>query len=168
VRRSANPGPSNLFALIIGINEYDHPEVKDLKDAISDFKRILEFLKSLDVPGDNIRTLTNKDATRDRILAELSQLANDPRITPEHNTIFIYFAGHGSSMDIATARASCPPDFWNDWRGAEAVEMLCPCDFGSKKDDVIISGIPDRMFACYLNQIAKEKGDNIVSKTLVW
>jgi hypothetical protein len=70
-------------------------------------------------------------------------------------------------MGIEEARASCPPDFWDDWHGAVVVEMLCPCDFGSMKDDLIISGIPDKMFACFLNQIAKKKGDNIVSKTLV-
>jgi hypothetical protein len=169
VCRNSNPGPSNLFALIIGINEYDDPS-RNLKGAICDLQRILEFLRSLDVPESNICTLANNDATRDRILTELSRLATDPRITPEHNTIFIYFTGHGSSMDMAKARASSPPDFWDDWRNAEEVEMICPCDFGmrSEKDGVIISGIPDRVFACYLNQIAKEKGDNIVSRSLVW
>ena len=165
IHSNDNPGPSNLFALIIGINIYDHQSVNNISGATSDVQNIFEFLKSLGVPECNICTLTNDHATRNQILNELSRLSTDSRIKPRDNTIFIYFAGHGSWMSIETARTTCPPNFWSDWH-AKYVEMLCPCDIGIEKDGVVISGIPDKMFACYLNRMAKEKGDNIVSRSL--
>jgi hypothetical protein len=165
IHSNDNPGPSNLFALIIGINTYEHQSVSNISGALSDAQNIFEFLKSLGVPDCNICTLTNDRATRDHILYELSRLATDPRIRPKDNTIFIYFAGHGATMNIKQARVDCPPDFWSEWH-ADDVEMLCPYDIGIEKDGVVISGIPDKVFACYLNRIAKEKGDNIVSRSL--
>ncbi|KAF9263738.1 hypothetical protein L218DRAFT_1076931 [Marasmius fiardii PR-910] len=141
-----------LFALIIGINEYEQSE-KNLGGAVLDAEKVKTFLTDkLGVPRDNIKTLFNEEATKDRILAAIKGL---PNAIPNLNNdpILIYYAGHGG-------RARAPPD-WYTSDAKNKIEMLCPHDFnfrGSNSDEG--QGIFDLTLAQYLNDIAR-KSDNV-------
>lgn len=82
--------PQN-HALVIGINRYiaEIENVRELEFAAPDAERITEIL---DQRGWDARKIINEEATRDRIVLELSRLAREAK---EQDSVLIYFAGHG-------------------------------------------------------------------------
>ena len=79
------------WAVIIGIDEYRDPIVKDLEFAVSDAKALKAFLVE-NFAVDRFITLYNEDATRDRIIAALS---DSLRNTEFNDRVIVFFAGHG-------------------------------------------------------------------------
>jgi len=78
---------------------------------------------------------------------------DDPRIKIGDG-IIIYYAGHGGETDS--------PPGWEAEGGK--TQYILPHDIKTKdENDIVIQGIPDRTLASLINQIAKAKGDNIVS-----
>ena len=146
---------SRLFALIIGINEYSD-EKFNLRGAVRDADEFKNFLvSSLNVPEDRIVNLRDKEATRERIMTTMRDLAHNCDIRSQ-DPILIYYAGHGS-------QAKPPPD-WSistDW-----VQMLIPHDFKSKGSTDVRGqgqGIFDLDISKILSEVAENKSDNIVS-----
>lgn len=141
-----------LFALIIGINDYQH--VPSLHGAVPDalaFKRYLQ--DHLSIPEQQITTLLDKQATRSKIIEAFKALKADKRIK-EKDAIVIFYAGHGSKLDV--------PLGWE--AGGPHIQALVPQDAqlcGATENT--ICAIPDRTIATLLENLAKEKGDNIVS-----
>ena len=83
-------------ALLIGINDYARPAIPDLRGAVNDVNRLAEVLqKQMNFPEGNITKLTDQEATRDRILSELSKLVNS---TQKEDVVYIHFSGHGSQV----------------------------------------------------------------------
>ncbi|KAH7921890.1 hypothetical protein BV22DRAFT_1131900 [Leucogyrophana mollusca] len=143
---------SRFFALIIGINEYKSPGVKNLLGAVPDADNVKEYLeKELRVPSTQIRNLRDSEATRARILHEINAFINDKRIE-KGDAIFIFYAGHG-------ADAPSPPR-WQA-RGPK-IQLLVPYDHecidGNGRK---VFGVPDRTLGALLTRLAIEKGDNI-------
>ena len=68
------------------------------------------------------------------------------------NPILIFYAGHGSTVDAPTG--------WE--AGGAEIQILVTHDTLCDPDGNIIVGIPDRTIGVLLEQIAQEKGDNIV------
>ncbi|KAH8817924.1 caspase domain-containing protein [Flagelloscypha sp. PMI_526] len=157
-----NPGSSNLFALVIGINHYPARSAESqLRGAVRDAENIVQLLDSLGVLRSNICTLLNAEATRAAIIKKLMFFADNTLIEKDRNTIFIYFAGHGSSVAIEAAKEGSPEGFWDNWDDSR-VEILCPYDEGVDVMGKKVFGIPDKAFVGYLNAIAQKKGNNIV------
>jgi hypothetical protein len=144
-----------LHALIIGIDQYknaDSQTLTNLSGAIADATEVERFLiQDLHVPPENIVTLRDSDATRDHILSQFKQLAENPRIQ-FGDPILIFYAGHG-----ALARApSC-------WPSSSNIQMILPHDFLPwTSQEKCEQGIPDLIIGALLEKIAREKGDNIV------
>ncbi|KAF5342908.1 hypothetical protein D9758_015402 [Tetrapyrgos nigripes] len=111
------PRPS-LFALIIGINEYVDPGIKNLTGAVADADSVQDFLlKDIGVPQEQIKNLRNAEATRLAIETEIQNLSSSSAI--EKNTpILIFYAGHGAQMPAGDLPAT-----------NEKIEMLIPHDF---------------------------------------
>ena len=83
-------------ALLIGINDYARPAIPDLRGAVNDVNRLAEVLqKQMNFPEGNITKLTDQEATRDRILSELSKLVNSAQ---KEDVVYIHFSGHGSQV----------------------------------------------------------------------
>ena len=145
-----------IFALIIGINEYPFlPDYPPLSGAVSDADKLCVFLiDHLGVPPENITNLRNAQATRTNIISQITSLSIDERIRPGAEVV-IYFAGHG-------ARTS-KPSHWDDWTTVEnKVEMICPADVGEVDNGVARTGIPDRTLHYLLDQLSRSVGSNIV------
>lgn len=99
------------------------------------------------VPPSQIITLYNADATRDAIVENLRALKNNPSIQ-KGDPILIYYAGHGGKRNASTE--------------ASEIEILLSYDALCKGKDDMIYGVPDRTLGALLEQLSKEKGDNIV------
>lgn len=159
-RNKPHPGPEKLFALIIGINAY--PRATPLRGSVLDAEHMQALLRGLGVPDEQVTVLLNEQATRNAILDQFEHLINNTCIKYGDNTIFIFFSGHGASIDKDRAIQTSPPGYWDGWHESR-VEMLCPYDIKMKSaSGRQITGIPDKMVACFLNKLAAEKGNNIV------
>ncbi|KAI0026850.1 caspase domain-containing protein, partial [Vararia minispora EC-137] len=139
-----------VYSLLIGINHYASSEFPDLLGAVSDMQRIKDFLTSdLSVPEECIVVLADEDATRERIVLAIQELASPKNGINKGDPILIYFAGHGS-----TVRAP------QNWTSDPTIQVLVPHD-GHSDGTVASSLITDRKFGSLLRDLANEKGDNI-------
>jgi uncharacterized caspase-like protein len=82
------------YALIIGIDQYTG-EWPRLMNAVNDAEGVAETLSSK-YQFNYLKTLYDKDATRDNILREFEWLMQN--VKPNDN-VFIYYSGHGEYME---------------------------------------------------------------------
>ncbi len=82
------------YALIIGIDQYTG-EWPRLMNAVNDAKGVAETLASK-YQFNYLKTLYDRDATRDNILREFEWLMQN--VKPNDN-VFIYYSGHGEYME---------------------------------------------------------------------
>ncbi|TDL21760.1 hypothetical protein BD410DRAFT_771363 [Rickenella mellea] len=143
----------SVFALVIGINKYETHD--PLEGAVADADAFARFVQTLGVDEDHVMNLRDGAATKVAIISALKSLKNNTKI--QHgDAIIIYFSGHGARTPV--------PSEWVDWESNESqIEMICPVDIGSTpgEGETEISGIPDRMVGLWLNDLSKEKGNNI-------
>ncbi len=78
------------YGLIIGIDEYSG-EWPMLKNAVNDAKGVADVISSK-YTFHYMKTLYNKEATRDNILKEFELLLKNVK---ENDNVFIYYSGHG-------------------------------------------------------------------------
>jgi hypothetical protein len=151
-RPDVDPRPKpRLFALIVGITEYALNQFNDLPGAVPDAKKIVNWLVAdLQVPRNQISLITDKAASRAGIISALKAFGSDDRIH-EGDPIFIYYAGHGSSIP--------PPEDWECGGPGKKIQMLVPQDYAPEHG---ILGIPDHVLGCLIDRIAEKKGNNIV------
>ncbi|KIM26236.1 hypothetical protein M408DRAFT_25453 [Serendipita vermifera MAFF 305830] len=144
-----------LFALLIGIDEYAESETKGFKNlngAVADAQAVKNYLEySLAVPDSQIKTLYNNQATRKEIIQAIKDLGSKENGIDNGNPILIYFAGHGGEQK--------KPEKWKI--NGSVVQILVPHDYGKSGDQSSVQGIPDITLNTLLEQLAKEKGDNI-------
>lgn len=85
---------SNSWALLIGINDYEH--APPLAHACNDAEGIKSALiNTFHFSEDNIRLLLNEDATRSSIMEDYLALVN--QVEP-NDRVVIFFAGHGHTL----------------------------------------------------------------------
>ncbi|QHT69790.1 caspase family protein [Rhodocytophaga rosea] len=86
---------SKVYAVIIGVSDYQDPNIKDLKYADADAQLYYNFLRSPQggsVPEKNITLLLNKNATRANIIKALNNQFSDAF---EEDLAIVYIACHG-------------------------------------------------------------------------
>lgn len=138
-----------MFALIIGIDNYTN--CQKLRGAVADAEAMKEYLERvLRVPEDHIRTLLDHKATRNAIIKAFKDLRSDQRIR-EGDPIVIFYAGHGGELPA--------PSCWVPWGVESKIQCLLPQDYKDK----IVDPIPDRTIGALIEDIAKARGNNIVS-----
>jgi len=90
-----NQSLPKIWAIVIGVAEYQHPTVEDLRYAKDDAYLISNFLQRPEggsIPDEQLVRLIDEKATRKNILAALEQLKYK---VGQDDIIFFYFAGHG-------------------------------------------------------------------------
>jgi hypothetical protein len=166
-----------LFALIIGINEYSMNH-RTLRGAVPDGKAFKSYLmKRLCVPERNIISLFDCDATRTKIIEGFRKL-RDNRDIKEGDPIFIFYAGHGSQkpahpdwvlegrnvqMEDSNVQMEDSNVQMED-RDVQMMEVILPhdCDAVNEYSERV-EPIPDHTIGILIDEIAANKGDNIVS-----
>lgn len=144
-----------MFALIIGINEYNPEDINPLDGCMKDATDVRDYLlKDLKVPDSHIRFLTNENAKRADIIKAFLEIQTDKRIK-KNDPILIFFAGHGDETDAPTG--------WPSGDVSNQIQMIIPQDYSTNPARQV-HGIPDQTLAALLNGIAIEHGDNIVRK----
>ncbi|PVF95476.1 hypothetical protein CPB86DRAFT_711190, partial [Serendipita vermifera] len=148
----SSPAFKSPWALIIGINKYVSPNVLQLRGAVADARAVKDYLiDDLGVPGDNIKTLIDEEATRADIIKGIRWLIEHPSIH-RNDPILIFFAGHGGEGPA--------PEGWPARRSK--VQYIVPHDYLTEREGEKVHGIPDLSIAELLNELAITKGDNIV------
>ena len=143
--------PPSLFALIIGIDEYESTHVRRLSGAVQDADAVRYYLQEhLGVPSSQIMNLRNSDGTRAAIIDGINAFSLNDEIK-KGDPILIYYAGHGGS----TADASFG---WVDGSTGK-MSFLIPYDAKHV--------IPNRTLRTLLSRLAIKKGDNIVRQTFI-
>ena len=151
--------PPRLFALIIGINKYESPDIPNLLGAVYDADDMLSYLQvSLGVPTSQIKNLRDSEATRAAIIDRIEAFSLNDEIK-KGDPILIYYAGHGGSADT--------PKGW-EVGSTGKIELLIPYDYSSSLEGGNYKhGIPDRAMGALLFRLADKKGDNIVRQTII-
>ncbi|MGD9004198.1 MAG: caspase family protein, partial [Desulfobacterales bacterium] len=116
----------NIWAVIIGIDEYQH--IRKLKYAVDDAQAFYRhFVNYMQLPQENIILLTNEQANLTKLRSTLGTYLK--RKAGKEDTVFIYFAGHGS-----TEKDSMSPD------GDGLTKYLLPCD--AMPNDLYATALP--------------------------
>ncbi|KAJ7451355.1 hypothetical protein FB451DRAFT_707312 [Mycena latifolia] len=151
---SSTKGAGAVFALIIGINNYDRKDdFRTLRGAVNDTKAFEKYLRDpyerhgLRVPASNILLIENRKATRKTILSAFnSHFLQNPDI-PDHGeaTMIFYLAGHGSRI--------------------EAPENLMATDRTvderTRSTEQYVYAIPDYVLGWLRSELGAQKGSNI-------
>ena len=90
------PGYSTSFALVVGINTYNH--WPNLEYAAKDAAEVAAFLKQKDF---RVLILTNQEATKQNILRQLETIRKS---VDANSRVVFYFAGHGQTEDLPGGR----------------------------------------------------------------
>ena len=146
----------NIWALIIGIDQYKSDSIARLRGCRADADDFKCYLTdSLGVPEGNIFQLQDKRATRELIIRSFEEhFLSNARIDEKSTAIF-YFAGHGTRN--AHHVAGQP--------GGRHVETICPYDYGYADPKNFVHGIPQTTLHALLSQ-AKQTGCDVVSRIL--
>ena len=150
--------PLRLFALIIGINDYESSSIQNLQGAVPDADAMRDYLENdLGVPSSQIENLRNGAATKSAIIDKIKAFSSDDSKIEKGDPILIYYAGHGHSAKT--------PEDWPNWN-TDKIELLVPYDYPSLVCDPNF-GITDRFFGILLSELKEKKGDNIVRQTFI-
>ncbi len=88
-------GKANLYAVIVGISDYQNEGIPDLRFAHRDALAFMDYLQSNaggNIQEDHLMVLINEDATTAKIAAAMDWLIE---VVEEGDQAIIYFSGHG-------------------------------------------------------------------------
>ena len=118
------PVSGNVYALLIGINDYECEAVRRLQFAVTDVLAFRELLiRRMDLNPDNSMLLAYPPAIesapiprRAGVLRELDRFSAAPMRTED--TFVFYFAGHGFARDDASylLLVDSDPDHRTSWK----------------------------------------------------
>jgi peptidoglycan/xylan/chitin deacetylase (PgdA/CDA1 family)/uncharacterized caspase-like protein len=103
---AASPPPAfyrESWAVVVGIDTYK--SWPRLQYASNDARAVRELLVSkFAFKPDNVTLLLNEEATRERILAALDQVADGSKVKKD-DRVFVFFAGHGVTRRLPSGRS---------------------------------------------------------------
>ena len=133
--------PGESWAVLIGINRYQHPRVPKLRYAVNDALALEQTLRAQGFRPDRIVTLTDDKATK----AAIEQLLGDElrqKLGP-NDRLLVFFAGHGKTDQL---------------RSGEEEGYLIPVD-----------GDPTRLFSTAISMTAlRQISDRLSAKHILY
>jgi metacaspase-1 len=142
---------TRIRAVLVGIDEYEHPHVPSLRGCVNDVALVRSLLKQyFHVPNEDLRVVVNARATKANIMERIA--ATIAAAEPGDVVVF-YFSGHGSQIrdrngDELTDGLDeiiCPYDM--DWdRGTYILDDDLDALFGSLPPDVLLEAFFDCCF----------------------
>lgn len=128
----ANPNQNfaTSFALLVGVDDYDAPEIlPPLKYASNDATSLRDALVGVGFDAKNIRLITSKTETKptkDNIYKALDELIAQASQHPD-STLLVMFSGHGLEPQVQSANA--PKDY------EKRVSIFFPCNVTELSSD---------------------------------
>ncbi|KAF6759908.1 caspase domain-containing protein [Ephemerocybe angulata] len=137
-----NPRP--IFALVIGVDKYQH--LPQLHGAVNDADAFSEYVSSnLKVPAESILNLRNEQATRSGILRALTALGSRSERPPrKDDAIIIYYAGYAGQLEA----------------GLNGLQSIVPWDYSAAPENPI-PAIASPELLPLLAAVKRTKGDRI-------
>jgi formylglycine-generating enzyme len=134
-------GPSVSWAVLIGINAYQHTRIPPLRYAVNDARAVERVLRARGFAAERIITLTEREATKTRIETVLGDELRQ-RVGPE-DRVLVFFAGHGMTDRL---------------RSGEEEGYLLPVD-----------GDPERLFGTAISMTAlRQISDRLPAKHILY
>jgi hypothetical protein len=126
-------------ALLVGINKYPDPR-NELRGCVNDILEMEHFIaeRSKVYSKQNIKKLTNKDATKKGILTQLKWLIEDAEAGDQ---LLFHYSGHGAQA----------PTKFNSLEKDGLDEIICPYDFDGTNN----TSLRDKEFAQLFAAIPK-------------
>lgn len=90
--------PGEVYAVIIGIGDYQDERIPDLRFTVNDAQGLYDLLTDPEIGGvvpDHVKLLLNQDATYQNIKREIGSWLS--RQAKQEDTVIIYYSGHGAS-----------------------------------------------------------------------
>ncbi len=123
---------SEIWAAVIGINDYQNDAIPDLNYAVSDASAVYDYLLSrMNMPRDHIFNLYDEQADKKNVERILGDVL--PKKVKPQDTVIIYYSGHGApEQDAASADGdniskyllTCDTDPSSLWSTALPMERL--------------------------------------------
>ena len=91
---------SKTYAVVVGISSYQDATIDQLQYADADAIAFANFLKSKtggSIPPENIRLLTDSNATQAAVILAVNWLA---KVCKKDDVVFFYFSGHGDVENV--------------------------------------------------------------------
>lgn len=86
---------SEVWAAVIGINDYKNPGIPDLNYAAADARAMYEYLQNdMEISPDHIFDLYDENATKKNVEQVLGDTL--PKKAKPQDTVIIYYSGHGA------------------------------------------------------------------------
>jgi len=130
VNQSTNKPVNQTRAVVVGISDYQNPQIPDLRFADRDAAAFADWLRSPaggSVPESHLQVLLNADATTGKIIAALGGLVADCKPS---DVAVIYFSGHGDVERISKFQRG----YWLSWDSPPAVYAAGACDLTYVRD----------------------------------
>jgi hypothetical protein len=121
----------NNKALLVGINKYPDPR-NELRGCVNDILEMEHFIaeRSKVYPKQNIKKLTNKDATKKEIITQLKWLIEGAEAGDQ---LLFHYSGHGAQA----------PTLFTSLEKDGLDEIICPYDFDGTNN----TSLRDKEFA---------------------
>ena len=141
------PRFDNAYALLVGINSYQHirPLAKAVNDAI-DVRNLLIDENACGYHPNNVRLLTDTEATRSAFVEAMSLLAEK---ADEGSTVTIFFSGHGGQSPADGTEGYLLLHDSNPWSAENPLQV----DVGRLGETAVAT----QAFTAALNQIKAQK-----------
>ncbi|MDW3645499.1 MAG: caspase family protein [Bacteroidia bacterium] len=149
-----------LYALIVGVNDYESPKIRDLRGCVDDASRIKAYLEE-DFVGRNfaanpsISLLTDEKATKKAIIEGFEKKLSKAK---KGDSVIFYFAGHGlrEKTDIEV--------FTEDEFDDHIAAILChDSNPFEHKNDPSVASISDKELRFLIHQLEKKTGAHILT-----
>jgi hypothetical protein len=140
--------PKNLYALLVGINDYLSPSISNLNGTHKDLQDVHDYIMSNYEDFDkHIQVLRDKDAVRANVVAGFEQHLGQAQ---EGDVVLFYYSGHGSWGKTHQAFHKFDPD------GREEV-LVC---HDSRVDGQF--DLADKEIAVLLNYVARNNPEVVL------
>ncbi|MEL6842862.1 MAG: caspase family protein [Bacteroidota bacterium] len=134
-----------LYALLVGINQYQSPKIRDLRGCVNDTRKIADYLSEQFDGTLQILSLHDEQASRANIIAGFQVHLNQ---ATEGDTAFFYFSGHGCLEES-------PPSFWPFQSDRKHENLVC-------YDSESVPDLADKEISLLLNQLSEGGAEIIV------
>jgi hypothetical protein len=142
---------TRIRALLVGIDEYESPNVPSLRGCVNDVALVRTLLKDyFGIPNEDIRVVVNGRATKVAIMYRLEDMIARGR---PGDVLVFYYSGHGSQvrdrngdeLSDALDEVICPYDM--DWdRRTYILDDELDALFASLPEDVLLEAFFDCCF----------------------